>query len=68
MLSVIVKRLVWRKFRVQWKDLVRVEPLLWATFVPTIHPDGDTSKKCLSNIYCELTNREKLKTIATKQL
>jgi dynein heavy chain len=29
--------------------------------VPTIYPDGDTSKKPLNDIYCELTDREALK-------
>ena len=47
---------------------MRVEPLLWATFVPTIHPDGDTTKKCMSNIYCELVDREKLGVVTKKQL
>ena len=68
LLSVIIKQLIWRNFRVQWKDLVRVEPLLWSTFVPTVHPDGDTSKKCLSNVYCELTDREKLSVVSKKKL
>jgi dynein heavy chain len=36
--------------------------------VPTVHPDGDTSRKPLSNIYCELTNREKLVEISKREL
>ena len=27
-LSVIIKQLIWKNFRVMWKDLVRIEPLL----------------------------------------
>lgn len=36
--------------------------------MPTIHPDGDTSRKPLSNIYCELTNREKLNLVTSREL
>ncbi len=35
--------------------------MLWGSFVPTIYPDGDTTKKPLSDIYCELIDREHLK-------
>jgi len=48
-------------FKRDWSALVQVEPLLWASFVPTIYPDGDTTKKPLNDIYCELTNRESVK-------
>lgn len=41
--------------------MVSIEPLLWASFVPTIYPDGDTSKRPYSDIYCELVDREALK-------
>ena len=41
--------------------MVTIEPLLWASFVPTIYPDGDRSKRPYSDIYCELTDREALK-------
>jgi len=48
-------------FKREWESLVQVEPLLWASFVPTIFPDGDTTKKPLNDIYCELTNRDSVK-------
>ena len=34
--------------------IVEVEPLLWASFVPSIYPNDDKSKRPLSDIYCEL--------------
>jgi len=48
------------KFKRDWKALVTVEPLLFSTFVPTVYPDDDETKKPLRNILCELTNRDKL--------
>lgn len=48
-------------FKRDWSTLVQVEPLLWASFVPTIYPDGDTTKKPLNDIYCELINRDAVK-------
>jgi dynein heavy chain len=48
--------------------LVTIEPLLWASFVPTIYPDGDRSKRPYSDIYCELTDREALKKTCMEQL
>lgn len=48
--------------------MVTLEPLLWASFVPTLYPDGDTSKRALSDIYCELTDREALKNTCQDQL
>lgn len=43
-----------------WNNLVLIEPLLFASFVPTIHPDGDLSRKPYSDIYCELIDRDAL--------
>lgn len=57
----ILKELVQTKFHRTWDELVTVQPLLWAAFVPTLYPDGDTSKRPLSDVYCELTNREALR-------
>lgn len=44
------------------------EPLLFCTFVPTIYPDGDTSKRPMQNIYCELKDFTKLKKCAEEAL
>ena len=35
--------------------------MLWASFVPTIFPDGDVTKKPLTGVYCELIRHELLK-------
>ncbi|KAL4494234.1 hypothetical protein ABPG73_018753, partial [Tetrahymena malaccensis] len=64
----ILKEIMRKNFRRDWKDLVTVEPLLWASFVPTLYPDGDTSKRRLSDIYCELSDREELKRVCYDQL
>lgn len=38
----------------EWEIIVEVEPLLWASFVPTIYPNDDNTKSPLTSIYCEL--------------
>ena len=53
----LLKDMLRTTFKKDWSALVQVEPLLWASFVPTIYPDGDTTRKPLNDIYCELTNR-----------
>lgn len=52
-----------KNFKREWNELVTIQPLLWASFVPTLYPDNDTNKNKLKDIYCELTNREELKRI-----
>jgi len=32
-------------FKKTYDSIVAVKPLLFASFVPTVYPDGDTSKK-----------------------
>ena len=39
-------------FKRDWQSLVTVEPLLWASFIPTIYPDGDKTKKAYNDVYC----------------
>ena len=56
----LLKEVLKEKFKWEWKSLVTVEPLLFSTFVPTVYPDDDETKKPLWNILCELTNRDKL--------
>lgn len=34
---------------------------MFASFVPMVYPDGDTTKKPFSDLYCELTDRKKVK-------
>ena len=48
------------KFKREWDKLVTVQPLLFSSFVPTIYPDDDATKKPLKNLYCELTDRDKV--------
>jgi dynein heavy chain len=64
MLKVIMKE----KFKREWDTLVKVQPLLFASFVPLCYPGGDTTKKPFNDIYCELSDREKTKTIANEAL
>lgn len=52
--------LIKQNFNKDWGNIVNVEPLLWASFVPTIYPNGDTSKRMMQDIYCELNDLEYL--------
>jgi dynein heavy chain len=49
-----------QNFNKEWKDLVEIEPLLWTSFVATVYPNGDTSKRLMSDIFCELTDLDNL--------
>lgn len=49
------------KFKKDWNSIVKVEPLLFASFVPLCYPGGDTTKKPYMDVYCELTDREKVR-------
>ncbi len=48
----LLKDMIKTNFKRDWDGLVTVEPLLFASFVPTIYPDGDTTKKPYNDIYC----------------
>jgi dynein heavy chain, axonemal len=56
------------KFKKDWDKIVQVKPLLFASFTPLIHPDGDVDKKPWNDIYCELTDRTKVKKTAEEGL
>jgi len=56
------------KFKKEWDKIVTVKPLLFASFTPLIYPDNDTSKKPWQDIYCELTDRSKVKKVAENSL
>lgn len=56
------------KFKKEWSSIVKVEPLLFASFVPLCFPQGDTSKKPYQDVYCELYDREKVKKAAESGL
>lgn len=52
----------------EWKNIVDIEPLLWTSFVPTVYPNGDTSKRQLTDVYCELSDLDNLKKVCNEQL
>ena len=56
------------KFKKDWGKLVTIKPLLFASFTPLIFPEGDETKKPWADIYCELTDRKKVKKIAEDAL
>ncbi|KAM3134228.1 hypothetical protein pb186bvf_013648 [Paramecium bursaria] len=64
----ILKDILFTTFKRDWSSLVKLEPLLWASFVPTIYPDDDRSKRPYSDIYCELTDRDALRKVCGEQL
>jgi len=53
-------------FNKEWSDIVTVEPLLWTSFVPTVYPGGDTSKRLMMDVYCELNDLDNLKKICNE--
>ena len=57
----LLKEVVKDKFKREWKSMVEVEPLLFASFIPLIYPDGDNTKKPFTDLYCELYDRKKVK-------
>lgn len=63
----ILVALTKEKFKRDWKSIVKVEPLLFASFVPMV-PAGPESTKLLTNVYCELTDRDKVKKTADDSL
>jgi dynein heavy chain len=66
--DILLKDVLKDKFKREWDKLVEVEPLLFGSFVPTIYPDNDKTKKAYVDVYCELTDRDRLKEIAQQQL
>ena len=64
----LLKEVLAEKFRREWDKLVTITPLLFSSFVPTIYPDDDNTKKPLKNLYCELTDRDRLLKECQEQL
>jgi dynein heavy chain, axonemal len=64
----MLKEQIKEKFKKDWSAIVEVEPLMFASFVPMVYPDGDTSKRPFNDLYCELTDRDKLKDQAETSL
>ena len=48
--EVILRELVSTNFKRDWDNLVQVQPLLWASFVPTLYPDNDRTKRPYSDV------------------
>jgi dynein heavy chain len=59
--SELLQAFVKTSFKKDWEKLVTIKPLLFASFTPLIFPDGDDTKKPYNDVYCELTDREKVK-------
>jgi dynein heavy chain, axonemal len=64
----MLKEQIKEKFKKDWSAIVEVEPLMFASFVPMVYPDGDTTKRPFNDLYCELTDRDKLKDQAETSL
>ena len=64
----MMKGTIKEKFKKEWGSFVKVEPLLFGSFVPLCYPAGDTTKKPYRDVYCELHDREKLKKITEDEL
>jgi dynein heavy chain len=64
----ILTKTMKEKFRMDWNTLVKQEPLLFASFVPLCYPDGDTTKRPYPDVYCELVDLEKSKTVCEQKL
>ena len=64
----LIKEIVKEKFKKEFDPMISSKPLQFASFVPLIYPDGDTNKKPLQDLYCELTDPEKVKKITNEFL
>lgn len=49
-----LKSIVKQNFNKDWSSISESDVIIWASFVPTIYPNDDTSKKPLNDIYCEI--------------
>lgn len=65
---VLLKEKAQAKFKKNLDQLIEVKPLLFGSFTPTIYPDGDTDKKPIPDLYCELTERGLVKKNCETQL
>lgn len=57
----MLKDVIKEKFKKEWGKIIEVEPLLFGSFVPLVFPDDDQTKKPLTDLYCELYDRKKVK-------
>ena len=64
----ILDQTIKKNFKLDWKNLVKQEPLLWADFVPTYNIDNNGKKKIMTGIYVELKDKENLPIVFNKFL
>jgi dynein heavy chain len=64
----ILKPVMSENFKKPWQSVVKLEPVLFGSFIPTRHPDGDQTKPAYPNLYCELVNRENLQKYSERYL
>lgn len=64
----LLNTLIKEKFKKDWNSLVQVEPLIFGSFVQMCYPNGDTTLKPYKDVYCELSDREKLSKAVEAQL
>jgi dynein heavy chain len=57
----MVKEIMKDKFKKEWSSIVKVEPLLFGSYVPLCYPENDKTKKPYQDVYCELNDLDKLK-------
>jgi dynein heavy chain len=50
----MVKEIMKDKFKKEWSSIVKVEPLLFGSYVPLCYPENDKTKKPYQDVYCEL--------------
>lgn len=54
----MLQDIILHKFSKNLNDLTRGIPLLWASFIPFLHPGGDTSKPKIEDVYCEIKDHK----------
>jgi len=64
----LIKKATLERFKKKWGDLVKVEPLLFGSFVPLCYPGGDTTKKPYQDVYCEVYDRAKMQKVTEDNL
>jgi len=57
-----------KRFKLSLDVLVTSKPLLWASFVPTLYPENDTTKRPLTDIYCEIVDRSALRRVCEESI
>lgn len=60
----ILKNTMKKGFDKDWENVVTVEPLIFCDFVKSLIPGEDKSKEPNKKIYCEVTDRAQLKSVA----